>query len=149
MVLKRTQQSRQYFNATHYRVKGRFAKRPQPQIEYYRDYGNIPEYTYDEEENRIKITYRAVVTLNGVPIHSDRARGKPRYKSFSWAKVDYYENINIDDMKKNLLQEIANHFHCKVEELWFYDGYGETYFDIEYAKPYNGSHWEGLEVGEY
>jgi hypothetical protein len=136
---------RQYYN---YREHGRFAKRPQ--IKYYEQEQNIPEYTYNPAtENYEKITYRAVVTLNGVPIHSDRARGRPRYKNFSWAKVDYYENINIDDMKTHLLQEIANHFKCKIEDLWFYDGDGETYFDIEFAKPYRGSHWEGLEYGEY
>lgn len=127
---------------------GRFIKRST--IIYYENNQNIPEYTYNPAtESREKLTYRAVVTLNGVPIHSDRARGKPRYKNFSWAKVDYYENINIDDMKKHLLQEIANHFKCKIEDLWFYDGDGETYFDIEFAKPYRGSIWEGLEYGEY
>jgi hypothetical protein len=149
LVLRKTQQSRQYFNKTHIRdSKGRFIKNPQ-RIEYYPQNNNIPEYSYNLEGKREKVTYRAIVTLNGVPIHSDKARGKPRYKSFSWAKVDYYENININDMKKNLMQEIANHFHCKINDLWFYDGYGETYFDIEFPKPYHGQHWEGLEVGEY
>jgi hypothetical protein len=152
MVLRHTQQSRRNFNATHYRDEhGRFAKRPQPQqIKYYDNQNDVPEYVYNPVKGGYeKIMYRAVVTLNSVPIHSDRARGKPRYKNFSWAKIDYYENINIDDMKKHLLQEIANHFHCKIDDLWFYDGDGETYFDIEMPKPYNGSQWEGLEYGEY
>jgi hypothetical protein len=149
MVLRRTKQVKRIQATTQYRdSKGRFAKRPQ--IKYYEQNQNIPEYTYNPAtENYEKLTYRAVVTLNGVPIHSDRARGRPRYKNFSWAKVDYYENISIDDMKKNLLQEIANHFHCKIEDLWFYDGDGETYFDIEFPKPYRGSIYEGLEYGEY
>jgi hypothetical protein len=147
MVLRKTQQSRQYFNQTHYREKGRFAKRPQ--IKYYSN-SQIPEKVYNPSSGSYeKLTYRAVVTLNGVPIHSDRARGTPRYKNFSWAKVDYYENINIDEMKKKLLQEIANHFRCKINDLWFNDGDGETYFDIEQPKPYRGSHYEGLEYGEY
>jgi hypothetical protein len=150
MVIKHTQQSRAYFNITHYRDnRGRFAKRPIPQIKYYAD-NQIPEYVYNpEKESYEKITYRAVVTLNSVPIHSDRARGKPRYKNFSWAKVDYYENINIDDMKNHLLQEIAKHFKCKIDDLWFHDGDETCYFDIEFPKPYRGSHYEGLEYGEY
>ena len=136
---------RQYWNQRN--AKGQFIKRQQ--IKYYAD-NQIPEYVYNpEKESYEKITYRAVVTLNGVPIHSDRARGRPRYKNFSWAKVDYYENINIDKMKEHLLQEIAKHFHCKVDELWFFDGDGETYFDIEFPKPHRGSHYEGLEYGEY
>lgn len=137
---------RQYWNQRN--AKGQFVKRQQ--IKYYEQQQNIPEYVYNpEKESYEKITYRAVVTLNGVPIHSDRARGRPRYKNFSWAKVDYYENINIDKMKEHLLQEIAKHFHCKVDELWFFDGDGETYFDIEFPKPHRGSHYEGLEYGEY
>jgi hypothetical protein len=138
---------RQYYNKRG--KNGRFIKRQQ-QIEYYQgDNNNIPEYIYDNEGNREKVMYRAVVTLNGVPIHSDRKRGRPRYKNFSWAKVDYYENINIEEMKKHLLQEIANHFKCKIEDLWFNDGEDETYFDIEMPKPYKGNQWEGLEYGEY
>jgi hypothetical protein len=159
MVLKHTQQSRQYFNQTHYRAKsgrgnsGSFAKRPQ-QNKYYQNNNNIVEYKYiPEKEEYEKVMYRAVVTLNGVPIHSDKARGRSRYKNFSWAKVDYYENINIDDMKKNLLTEIAKHFHCTLNDLWFSDGiipWGETdWGDIEYPKPYHGSQYEGLESGEY
>lgn len=133
---------RRYYN---YRVNGKFAKRPQI---IYRE--QIPVEVWNPTtESYEKLTYRAVVTLNGVPIHSDRARGRPRYKNFSWAKIDYYENINIEEMKKHLLQEITNHFKCKIDDLWFYDGDGETYFDIEFAKPYRGSHWEGLEYGEY
>jgi hypothetical protein len=150
VLLRQTKQARRIRATTQYREKGRFAKKPQqqPKIEYYAG-NNIPEYTTDNEGNREKITYRAVVTLNGVPIHSDKKRGRPRYKNFSWAKVDYYENIDIDKMKINLLQEIANHFHCKIEDLWFYDGYGETYFDIEMPKPYRSHIYEGLEIGEY
>lgn len=153
MVLRKTQQSRQYFNSTHKRgSNGRFIKKEQfkPKIEYYTG-SNIPEYTYNNEGQREKIMYRAVVTLNGVPIHSDKARGRSRYKSFSWAKIDYYENINISEMKKHLLEEIANHFHCKVYELWFnpYDNDNCEWGDIEYPKPYHGEKFEGLEVGEY
>lgn len=149
-MLKRTQQSRQYFNSTHNRESnGQFAKKRIEPIQYYAN-NNVPEYVYNNDTEKYeKITYRAVVTLNGVPIHSDRARGKPRYKNFSWAKVDFYENINIKDMKQKLLQEIANHFRCKVDDLWFSDGDGETYFDIEQPKPYRGAIWEGLEYGEY
>jgi len=148
MLKRKTQQSRRYFNSTHKRDnKGRFIS-SQPKREYYSG-SNIPEYITSPDGIKEKMTYRAVVTLNGVPIHSDRKRGKPRYKSFSWAKVGSYEDIDIDDMKKKLLQEIANHFRCKVDELWFHDGDKETYFDIEYPKPYRGSHYEGLEVGEY
>ena len=148
MVLRKTQQSRQAFNAVHYRVKGRFAKRPE--IKYYDKFQGIPKERYNAYSNSYeKLKYRSVVTLNGVPIHSDKSRGRPRYKNFSWAKIDYYENINIEDMKNNLLKEIANHFRCKIDELWFYDGYGETYFDIEFPKPYRGSKFEGLEYGEY
>ena len=61
---------RKYYN---YRVKGRFAKRPQQpqQIKYYDNEQNIPEYVYvPEKEDYEKLTYRAVVTLNGVPIQS-------------------------------------------------------------------------------
>jgi hypothetical protein len=149
MVLRKTQQSRQYFNQTHKREKnGKFAKKT-PQIEFYENNDNVPEYIYNSDGNREKIIYRAVVTLNGVPIHSDKTRGRPRYKNFSWAKVDYYENIDITKMKTNLMQEIANHFHCKINDLWFEDGDGETYFDIEFPKPYRGVIWEGLEYGEY
>jgi hypothetical protein len=138
---------RQYWNQRN--AKGQFIKRPIPQIKYYAD-NQIPEYVYNpEKESYEKITYRAVVTLNSVPIHSDRARGRPRYKNFSWAKVDYYENINIDDMKNHLLQEIAKHFKCKIDDLWFHDGDETCYFDIEFPKPYRGSHYEGLEYGEY
>jgi hypothetical protein len=138
---------RQYYNNRG--KNGRFIKRSQPQIEYYQNNDNIPEYITDSEGNREKIMYRAVVTLNNVPIHSNRGRGRPRYKNFSWAKVDYYDNIDIEDMKKHLLQEIANHFHCKIGDLWFNDGDGETYFDIEFPKPYRGNIYEGLEYGEY
>jgi hypothetical protein len=143
----------QYYNRRG--KNGRYIKRTQRQqndIDYYSN-TQIPEYRYDSEGNREKVTYRAVVTLNNVPIHSDKARGRPRYKNFSWAKVDYYENININEMKKHLLQEIANHFHCKIDDLWFvYNQVPEEpteWGDIEYPKPYRGSIWEGLEYGEY
>ena len=158
MVLKHTTQSRKYFNQTHYRVKGKFAKRPiqREQIKYYSN-NNIPEYVYNpQREEYEKMLYRAVITLNGVPIHSNASQGRPRYKSFSWAKIDYYENISILDMKKHLLQEIANHFNCKIDDLWFADSSTSVYgtaewVDIEYPKPYrnSGSKFEGLEVGEY
>ena len=154
MVLRHTTQSRAYFNQTHYREHGRFAKRPKPQeIKYYSN-TNMPEYVYNpEKEDYEKLTYRAVVTLNAVPIHSDATHGKPRYKNFSWAKIDYYENININDMCKHLLQEIAKHFHCKIDDLWFVNSDMSTIeptdWDVEYSKPYRGSNWEGLEYGEY
>lgn len=149
MLKRKTQQSRKYFNATHKRdSRGRFAK-SQPEIVYYQNNDNIPEYIISSEGVREKITYRAVVTLNDVPIHSDKKRGRPRYKSFSWAKIDYYENIDIEKMKQNLMQEIANHFHCKINDLWFSGDDRFSYWGIEYPKPYRGNHWEGLEIGEY
>lgn len=136
---------------------GRYIKKTE--IIYREDYSSIPEYTFNPAtQEREKITYRACVTLNGVPEHSEKYRGgKEHYLNFSYVKVAFYEDINIEKMKEKLMEGIAKYFHCKVGDL-IYDSdgmegigdYWKSYscmFDIEFPKPYRGSFFEGMEEG--
>jgi hypothetical protein len=154
---KISKSERRYYNRRN--RKGQFIKKTQEQIEYYKEYNNIPEYGYNSAtEHYEKLTYRACVTLNGVPEHSERYRGgREHYLNFSYVKVDYYENINIQDLKDKLMNGIAKYFHCNVRDLVYdsdgMEGIGDYWkeyvclFDIEMPKPYRGSFYEGLEEG--
>jgi hypothetical protein len=129
---------------------GRYIKKTQP-IEYEQpQYAHQIEYQYNPAtEQREKVMYRAVVSLNNVPIHSNAKQGRPRYKHFTWAKTDYLENISIPKMKEAMLKEIAQKLHISVNEFWF-DVDESASWDIQNPFQTRSNYpEEGMEFAEY
>jgi len=76
--------------------------------------------------------YRASISLN-VPLNG--TKGKPNYKNFTYVVVDLKDNINMNDMYKELIEEIENKLHYKQVDFWFDSSLSDC--DKQYAKPYS------------
>jgi protein gp37 len=76
--------------------------------------------------------YRASISLN-VPLNG--TKGKPNYKNFTYVVVDLKENINMNDMYKELIDEIENKLHYKQVDFWFDSSFSDC--DRQFPKRYN------------
>jgi len=76
--------------------------------------------------------YRASISLN-VPLNG--TKGKPNYKNFTYVMVDEKENIDMQDMYKELIEEIENKLHYKQSDFWFDSSLSDC--DRQYPKPYS------------
>jgi hypothetical protein len=124
--------------------KGKFIKKTQAQIEYNIQQPDYPEYVYNKYNRRWEhILYRACVCLNRFPNHSTIQR--PNYTNYTYVKIDYIENISLNDMQEKLMIELGKKLHFDPRDLWIDRSEG---FDIEYPKPYYGKNrpYEGFDI---
>jgi alpha-galactosidase len=96
--------------------------------------------------HREDINYRAVVTLNSVPIHSTPYN--PQYHNYTMTKIDKIGNINLKDMKKALLKYVGTCLHFDARDFWF-EVEDDDVWNVEEPRPYPyGEISETFEEGE-
>lgn len=76
--------------------------------------------------------YRASISLN-VPMNG-KVR-KPNYKNFTYVVVDLKDNIDMQDMHKELINEIQDKLHYKQPDFWFDSSFQDC--DRQEPKPYS------------
>jgi hypothetical protein len=76
--------------------------------------------------------FRASISLN-VPLNG--RTGKPNYKNFTYVVVDLKENIDMQQMYKELIEEMQTKLHYKQVDFWFDSSYSDC--DKQYPKAYS------------
>lgn len=118
------------YSKTVYRQKGRFVSIKKYE-EQQRKNKEIPEQEKDGFYKKLSYKtefYRASVAINGIPV----AR---QYYSATFVRIAKLKDINIDDMKEELLKKLEVSLHYKKTNFWFD---WKIILQIQEPKPYFG-----------
>jgi hypothetical protein len=76
--------------------------------------------------------YRASISLN-VPFNGSKQ--KPNYRNFTFVMVDKKDNIDMQEMYKELIKEMESKLHYKQSDFWFDSSFKDC--DKQFPKPYS------------